>query len=274
MRSCLRATGWSVVTTCLLTLTGCIQDGIPSARPTVQADEPITLPPPPKRALTAGVYNCIDTTGQRRPTGASQELSTAVPLDCTPYLIEAIRSLSPGYITLVERQHVDELLRERQLATLALNSPPPAANSAEAPAKPGGAPRPPPVPQRRLATLRVAEVLLIGQVVAYDRSTKEAAGGLAINGVGGDGTWVTDLVTFSLRAVAVQTGEVLGQTTATKSITSLRVAGHVTKIYSTSILEFELGGAENEPVGLALRAAVHSALGALIKQGIRENWWT
>jgi len=268
--------------TFMLALTGCVSEGAPSAMPTVLSDEPISLPPPPPRALTVGIYNCIDTTGQRRPTGQPQELSTAVPVDCTPYLIEAVRSLRPGYVFLVERQHVDELLRERQLATLALNTATEAASAAAGQAAGGGRGRPqggaavppqPVAPPRRLATLRVAELLLVGQVVAYDRATKEAAGGLAINGAGGTGTLVTDLITFSLRAVAVQTGEVLGQTTATKSVTSLRVAGHTTKIFSTSLLEFELGGAGNEAVGLALRTAVRSALGELINQGIHNGWW-
>ncbi len=252
---------------CLLALAGCIADGAPSQTPHVQADQPIELPPPPRRALTAGVYNCIDTSGQRRPTGAAQELSTAVPLDCTPYLIEAIRALRPGYIYLVERQHVDDLLRERQLATLALNSNP-------EPAAAGQPPNGAAAPARRLSTLRVAEVLLIGQVVAYDRSTKEVDAGLAINGAGGSVTWVTDLITFSIRAVAVQTGEILGETTATKSVTSVRPAVNDTRIFSASLVQFELGGAENEAVGLALQAAVRSALGALIKQGIDANWWS
>ena len=251
-------------------LNGCVWEGLPSETPTVLADDPISLPPPPKRPLTLGVYSCIDTSGQRRPTGQAQELSTAVPVDCTPYLIEAIRSLRPGYVFLVEREHVDELLRERQLATLALNSAAEAARTAGA-RPPGGAA--PPRPPQHLATLRVAEILLIGQVVAYDRATKQVAGGLAINGAGGSGTYVTDLITFSLRAVAVQTGEVIGQTTATKSVTSLRLAGHTTQIFTTSVVEFELGGSGNEAVGLALRAAVHSALGKLIKQGIHDGWW-
>lgn len=262
-----------VIAVYLFTLPGCVWEGLPSATPTVLTDEPISLPPPPRRPLTLGIYNCIDTTGQRRPTGQPQELSTAVPLDCTPYMIEAIRSLQPGYVYLVERQHVDELLRERQLAVLALNS---AAEAGQA-ARGGGLPRAnvPTPPQHHLATLRVAELLLIGQVVAYDRATKQASGGLAINGVGGDATWVTDLITFSLRAVAVQTGQVIGQTMATKSVTSLRIAGHATRIFSSSAsaVEFELGGSGNEAVGLALRAAVHSALGKLIEQGIHDGWW-
>lgn len=252
---------------CLCSLTGCIQAPPPSAHPAVLTSEEIVLPPPPARALTIGVYSCIDTTGQRRPSGAPQELSTAVPLDCSPYMVEAIQSLRPGYIFLVEREHVDELLRERQLATLALNTPPEGGQYT-------GQAVPPVVPARRLSTLRVAEILLVGQVVAYDRATREVAGGLSIGGASASGTMVIDLITFSLRAVAVQTGQVLGQTIATKSVTSMRAGGQNAKIFSTSILEFELGGAGNEAVGLALRAAVRSALGGLINQGIHDGWWS
>jgi len=338
---------------CVSGLAGCVQDPFPSADPTDVVAPEIVLPPPPPRALTAAIYNCIDTTGQRRPTGASQELSSAVPLDCSPYLVEAVRSLTPGYVFLVERQHVDELLRERQLGTLALNNlvaapaapdnrvatapaapdnrvatAPAAPDSrvatapaapdgrvANAPAAPdgrvgaaspgvrdppptavaytgrgsrlrfarngtfGGQPQtgPPPgapaTPPRRLSTLRVAEVLLIGQVVAYDRQTRQMSGGLALAGIGGTGTVVTDLVTFSLRAVAVQTGEVLGQSSVTKSITSQTIGGHVTKVWPTSILDLEIGDGVNEPVGLALRAAIRRSLIQLVDHGIHDGWW-
>jgi curli biogenesis system outer membrane secretion channel CsgG len=256
-------------------LTGCVQDPPPSSKPQVVKSEEITLPPPPTRALTVAVYNCIDTTGQRRPTGASQELSSAVPMDCSPYLIEAVRSLRPGYVQLVEREHVDELLRERQLATLALNSvatavapaSPPGAAAAGAP---GGTAAP---PLKRLSMLRVAEVLLIGQVVAYDRQTRQVSAGAALAGIGATGSVVTDLVTFSLRAVAVQTGEVLGQSSVTKSITSQMIGGHITRVFPTTILDLELGGGANEPVGLAMREAIRSSLTQLVGQGIHDGWW-
>lgn len=246
-------------------LGGCVTAPLPSAEPRALETAEITmLPPPPKRALTVGIYTCTDTTGQRRPTTQPQELSTAVPMDCTPYMIDAVRAMTPGYLNLVERQHVDELLRERQIATLALNS----AAQAAAPAQGQSAP-----PGRRLNTLRVAEVLLIGQVVAYDRQTTQASAGFAIGGVGASGTYVTDVFTFSIRAVAVQTGEVLGQTTVTKSITSLRLGGHSSKIWPTTVMEAELGGAGNEPVGLALGLTVRDALSALVKRGITDGWW-
>jgi curli production assembly/transport component CsgG len=251
----------SLIAAGLLTMAGCIQDPLPSATPDVMVEDEIPLPPPPKRALTVGIYNCIDTTGQRRPTLLAQELSTAVPMDCTPYLVEALRSLRPGYVYLVERQHIDELLRERQLAALALNSGDQPASGRH------------PVAPRRLNMVRVAEVLFVGQVVAYDRATRDLSAGVALGGIGASGTLITDLVTFSLRAVAVQTGEVIGQTTVTKSITSLKAGGHITKIFSVSVMELELGGGGNEPVGLALRAAIRSALNQLVQNGIHDGWW-
>jgi curli biogenesis system outer membrane secretion channel CsgG len=241
-------------------LAACVQDPLPGAAATPLAAEPIVLPPAPKHVLNVGIYDCMDTTGQKRPTGAAQELSSAVPLDCTPYMVEAVLALTPGYIYLVEREHVEELLRERQLATVALNSavPPPGA---------------PPAPPRRLSILHVAEVLLIGQVVAYDRETRQVSGGIALGGLGFTGTLVTDQVTFSLRAVAVQTGEIIGQSTVTKSITSQTVGGHITRVWPTTILDAELGGATNEAVGLAMREAVHGSLMKLIDQGLHDGWW-
>jgi curli biogenesis system outer membrane secretion channel CsgG len=253
----------------MLALAACTTDPLPSASAVAVEEEDIPLPPRPPRALTASTYNCIDTSGQRRPSTTIQELSTAVPQDCTPYLIEAVRSLTPGYLNLVERQHVDELLRERQIATLALNNgaQTAAAQTAAAAAAAHAA------AARKLATLKVAEVLLVGQVVAYDRSTRQVTGGIALGGNGVTGQFVTDLISFSLRAVAVQTGEVLGESSVTKSVTSLQLGGTIVKIFSASIINAELGGATNEPIGLALRAAVRGALTQLINHGIHDGWW-
>ena len=252
-----------LVVAALPLLAGCVIEPPPSATPTVMVQEEIKLPPKPKRALSVGIYSCIDTTGQRRPTGSSQELSSAVPMDCTPYLISGVRALTPGYVNLVERQHVDELLRERQLATLALN--------AAATPQPNG--KPYPYVPKRLQMLRVAEVILIGQVVAYDRETRQVTGGIAFGGTGGDATLVTDLVTFSLRAVSVQSGIVLGQTTVTKSITSTKIGGTMSKIWPTRVMNAELGGGANEAVGLALDAAIRASIQQLITAGEHDGWW-
>ena len=262
-KSPLRALHTAILLGALISLVGCAQDPLPSAEPKVVEQDMITLPKPAanQHELDVGVYNCIDTSGQHRPTGSMEELSSAVPLDCTPYLVQAVRELTPGYMFLVERQHVDELLRERQIATLALNE-----NTVIGP---DGHPH----PAQKLSHLRVAEVLLIGQVVAYDRETRQITGGLAYGGAGITGEVVTDMVTFSLRAVAVQTGQILGQTTVTKSITSQEVGGHLTRVWPTEILDAELGGGTNEAVGLALQRSVRTALAQLVKQGLQDGWW-
>lgn len=74
--------------------------------------------------------------------------------------------------------------------------------------------------------------------------------------------------------MAVQSGEVLGETTVTKSITSLRIGGHLARIFDTTSLDAELGGAVNEPVGLAISGAARTALIQLIRDGIASGWWT
>src|SRR5260370_42354048 len=107
-------TALRVLLSCPLAMTGCIQDPLPSPTPTVVAEEEISLPPPPPRPLTVGIYNCIDTTGQRRPTTQPQELSTAGPTGCPPYPSEATRSPPPGGGFLVRAEHLHRLPRARE----------------------------------------------------------------------------------------------------------------------------------------------------------------
>lgn len=251
------------VVSMLTLLGGCVQDPLPSATPTVLDADAIQLPPRPRHTLSVGVFNCIDTTGQRRPTGQAQELSSAVPMDCTPYLVEAVLAMTPGYLRLVERQHVDELMRERQLATLALSQAARTAAEKHILAVPN-----------KLNSLQPAEILLEGQVVAYDRQTREVSAGLAFGGNGGDLSIITDTMTFSLRAVSVRTGLVLGESMVTKSITSQKEDGYMNKIWNTAVMVNELTASGNEPVGLALRLACRSALKKLVSDGIKAGWWS
>lgn len=66
---------------------------------------------------------------------------------------------------------------------------------------------------------------------------------------------------------------VLGDTLVTKSITSLKLGGHESRIWPTTVFEAELGGATNEPVGMALRLATRSAVNDLVTKGIPMGWW-
>jgi curli biogenesis system outer membrane secretion channel CsgG len=51
------------------------------------------------------------------------------------------------------------------------------------------------------------------------------------------------------------------------------VGGHITRVFPTTILDLEVGGGANEPVGLAMREAIRASLAQLINRGIRDGWW-
>ena len=132
-------------------------------------------------------------------------------------------------------------------------------------------------PPRKLYTLRVAEILLVGQVVAYDRSTREIKGGAAVGAVGASGAYVTDLVTFSLRAVAVQSGEILGETTVTKQRKEIEKQLHV-QLGLFDHLEGEQLKAQRDQrdgelrdVRLGRRLAVHGRSSGQVGRGGRDH---
>ncbi len=254
----------AVAAASLVFLAGCAVPPPPSAKVNLNLTRPIAIAAgkTPAAPVYVGVYSCTDTTGQHAPTGAIEELSTAVPQDCTPYLISALEAMPHGYYDVLEREHLSNLLTERQLAGLMLTD---RAAQLKAAHKKAALPQVPP--------LSIAEIEMVGQVVAYDRQVTQASVGLAIGGIGGQAKYVTDLITFSLRAVSVTTGRVLKQVTVTKSVTSLEAGGTLDAAYSTTLLNAEAGGSTNEPVGLALALAARKAVAVLSRDGVQQGWW-
>ena len=116
-------------------------------------------------------------------------------------------------------------------------------------------------------------MIFIGQVIAYDSRTQQLSSGLALGGVGASRTVTFDTITFGIRAVAVQTGEILSQTQVTKTVTSTVSNLHKAAIYTSSVLDAEAGGARNEPVGQAIAAAARAAVIAVVEDGLKQNWW-
>jgi curli production assembly/transport component CsgG len=84
-----------------------------------------------------------------------------------------------------------------------------------------------------------------------------------------------DKVTVVLRAVLVQTGEVLLNVTATKTILSTAKGGDLFKFYEmgTTLVEAETGSTDNEPVSYAVRAAIEAAVYGLVMQGLEKEVW-
>jgi curli production assembly/transport component CsgG len=82
------------------------------------------------------------------------------------------------------------------------------------------------------------------------------------------------VVTINLRAVSVQSGEVLASTTTTKQIYSFQTrAGAYVFAEPERLLEVEAGFSRNDPSQLAVREATELAVYSLIVNGVNSNLW-
>ena len=72
--------------------------------------------PPPQQPIPVAVYSFTDQTGQLKKSETGVDYSRAITQGGTSILIGALRSAGNGnWFNVVERQHVDNLLRERQI---------------------------------------------------------------------------------------------------------------------------------------------------------------
>ena len=195
-----------------------------------------------------GIYNCFDTTGQKRRAAGGSDFSSAVPQDCAPFLISSFREL-PFYRVL-ERSRIDDVIKERQLATAMHGE----------------------VGKKILGAMHIADAVMMGQIISYDRTSSQSAGGVALSALGASREYVSDTFTFSLRAVSTKTGEFIDEVLVKKTVTSLQVDGHVLRLIGTDMASVEYGMAENETVGIALQEAIDLAVRTLTEQGIRKGW--
>ena len=78
--------------------------------------EPLEEIAPPERKAPIAVYSFTDKTGQRKPSQNMALISTAVTQGAEIWLIQALKKASRGeWFTVVERQALDKLLKERQI---------------------------------------------------------------------------------------------------------------------------------------------------------------
>ena len=224
---------------------------VPSA--TIQL---LNLPAPNNKAVVA-VYNFIDKTGQRKSSDNLANFSTAVTQGGSDILIEALRDAGRGnWFVVVERTGLDGLTRERQLIK----------NTRQTYAGEG---------DNILKPLLYAGLILEGGIVSYDTNLRTGGTGIRYLGIGVKNQYRQDKVTVVLRAILVQTGEVLLNVTATKSILSTGKGTDLFRFYEegTELGEFESGSTINEPVGLAVRAAIEAAVYGLVIKGIEKRVW-
>lgn len=217
-----------------------------------------SLPPPVEKAAVA-VYSFEDQTGQFKPSEGVQTLSRAVTQGSTSVLLKALQDAGDRtWFTVIERENLDNLLKERQiiremrkqyLGEDDLN-------------------------QAALPPLLFAGIILEGGVIGYDTNTLTGGAGARFLGIGAKTDYREDKVTVYLRAVSVKTGEVITSVVASKKIASIGVAANAFRFVSfKELLEVDTGITTNEPDLLALRQATEKAVELLIMEGAALGVW-
>ena len=219
-------------------------------------DKLISLPSPNQKAVIA-VYSFKDLTGQRKSSQKMALFSTAVTQGADNYLIDALRSAGNGnWFVVVERSGLDGLTRERQL-----------------------------IKQTRqtydgengntLKPLLFAGIIIEGGIVQYDTNIGTGGNGARYLGIGSNNQWRRDEITVSLRAILVQTGEVMINTMVSKTVLSAGVSRDLFRFIEmgTELVEVETGYSQNEAMGYATRATIEEAVYSLIQQGLKQQLW-
>jgi curli production assembly/transport component CsgG len=213
------------------------------------------LAPPRDGPIVVAVYGFEDKTGQRKPSDRLAHISTAVTQGAEVWVIKALQEVGNGkWFKVVERVGLENLSRERQIIRQtreSVNDPTP------------------------VAPMMFAGVLIEGAVVGYDSNTLTGGAGARYLGVGPSTQYREDVVTVTMRAVSVQTGEVLVSVATTKTIVSTSTNLGIFKFIEmgTENVEFEVGNSQNEPVNYAVRMAIEQAVVEIIKEGATKKYW-
>jgi len=217
----------------------------------------LEVPPADKMPIVA-VYGFKDLTGQRKARDGIADFSTAVTQGGTEMLIDALKTAGKGtWFRVVERQGIDNLVRERQIIR--------SSRKEYADEKSQG-----------IGPLLFAGMIIEGGIVGYDTNIQTGGRGARALGIGFSRQYRKDVVTVSVRAISVLTGEVLLNVQAQKSILSYGSGGDLFRFYEqgTKLVEYEDGVGNNESVTYAVRTAIEAAVLELIYQGHDRSLWS
>jgi len=216
----------------------------------------LDLPPPRQKAVIA-IYEFKDLTGQRKPSNKMALFSTAVTQGAENYLIQAFQSAGNGeWFTLVERGGLNNLTKERQLIKSTRQT-----YDGEK--------------GNTLKPILFAGIIIEGGIVSYESDIKTGGNGARYLGIGNTNQYRKDDVTVAMRAVLVQTGEIMLNTTVSKTILSAGVSRDVFRFteLGTELVEIETGYTQTEATGYATRAAIETAVYSLIEEGLEKQLW-
>jgi len=223
-------------------------------RPTLR--ELLNLSPPRQKAVVS-VYAFADQTGQRATADNMALFSTAVTQAGDAFLIDALLAAGNGkWFLVAERGNLDALTRERQLIISTRSSY-------------GGE------GANKLEPLLFSGLIMAGGIVGYDTNLLSGGTGARYLGIGVSSQYRIDQVTVALRAVLVQTGQVLLNVVTSKQVysTTMGIDGFRFTENGTELFELESGFAANETQTYAVRSAIEAAVYAIIVQGIENDLW-
>ncbi len=214
--------------------------------------------PAPSEKVAVALYDFQDQTGQFKNNDKFTDYSSAVTKGGHAILTKAL--LDAGnrrWFTVTERGGLKDLLQERSIIKVMRNE-----------YHPGGEQLPP------LPPLVYGGMLIEGGIVSYDSNIITGGAGAIYLGIGGNVQYHRDLVTVYLRAVSIQTGEVLLSVTSSKTIFSTSVDSNVLKyITFDRLLQAEAGFTVNEPTQLCVRQAIETAVYSMIMEGAIDKFW-
>ena len=214
--------------------------------------------PPATQMPVVAVYGFKDLTGQRKARDGIADFSTAVTQGSTEMLIDALKTAGGGtWFRVVERQGIEHLVRERQIIR--------STRKEYADEKSQG-----------IGPLLFAGMIIEGGIIGYDTNLQSGGRGARTLGIGFSRQYRKDVVTVSVRAVSVLTGEVLLNVQAKKSVLSYGSGGDLFRFYEegTKLVEYEDGVGNNESVTYAVRTAIEAAVLELIYQGHDRSLWS
>jgi len=223
-------------------------------RPTLR--DLIDLPVPRQKAVVS-VYSFLDLTGQRATADNMALFSTAVTQGADSFLIDALLSAGNGtWFLVAERGDLEALTRERQLIISTRNS-----YDGE------GA--------NQLEPLLFSGLIMSGGIIGYDTNLVTGGIGARYLGIGLNTQYRVDEVTVALRAVLVQTGQILLNVITTKQVYSTAAGVDLFRFTEngTELFELEAGVARNESATYATRSAIEAAVYAIITEGIELDLW-
>ena len=217
-----------------------------------------TIAKPKLGKIVVAVYNFTDKTGQRRPSDTQSSFSTAVTQGADAFLIKALKDVGESsWFDVVERGGLASLTQERQIIR----------QMREAYDGPGA---------EKLMPMKFAGMIIEGGITGYDTSTASGGMGMRVLGVGPMTQFSEDIITVSLRAVSVNTGEVLAAVNVQKTIYSTADSIAVLKFFDndTQVFEFESGITLNEPATMAVKTTIEAAVVELIIEGECKDIWS